>query len=280
MKYLIIGNKGQLGKEFQKQFEQTGIKHSGFDIDKIDITNEKDVSNLISAEKPSVIINCAAYNQVDTAETEKDTAFDVNEKGVRNLCNAARQNSSFIIHYSTDYVFDGEKTNGLYTELDSTNPISIYGQSKLSGERIALDMYDASLVMRLSWVFGEGTQNFIYKLQQWAEKNEMLKIVYDEFSVPTYTATVVEVTLRALDKGLTGLFHLTNSGYCSRYEWAKYILRLLENDIFIYPCSIKDFALPAQRPKFSAMSNKKISSELDIEIIYWQEAVKSFFTRS
>jgi dTDP-4-dehydrorhamnose reductase len=111
-------------------------------------------------------------------------------------------------------------------------------------------------------VFGEGQQNFIYKLQQWAKSNDYLKIVCDEFSVPTSTSTVVEITLKALDTGTRGLYHLTNSGYCSRYEWARHILRTLEQDIFVYPCYMSDFNLPARRPKFSAMSNVKIANEV------------------
>jgi dTDP-4-dehydrorhamnose reductase len=279
MKYLIIGNRGQLGKEFQKHFEKLKIAYSGFDINELDISNEKDVFDLVSSEKPSVILNCAAYNQVDNAEKDSDTAFAVNEIGARNLSNAAEKHASFLVHYSSDYVFDGEKTSGLYTEEDSTNPISIYGESKLAGENAVLELLKRSLVFRLSWVFGEGQQNFIYKLQQWAKSNDYLKIVCDEFSVPTSTSTVVEITLKSLDKGTHGLYHLTNSGYCSRYEWARQILRTLEQDIFVYPCYMSDFNLPARRPKFSAMNNVKIAKEVGIDIIEWQDAVSAFLLK-
>lgn len=276
MKYIIIGSKGQLGNEFIKFFELNGIDHSGFDIDSIDISKKDDVMALCKAEKPSVIINCAAYNQVDAAESDKKTAFSVNQKGVENLCEASAELPAFLVHYSTDYVFDGEKTSGLYTEDDETNPLNVYGKSKLAGERSALELNGDSLVMRLSWVFGSGKQNFIYKLRQWAEKNDMLKIVYDEFSVPTYTKNVVDVTMAALKNGLHGLYNLSNSGYCSRYEWAKHVMKALRKDIFIYPCPVSDFELPAKRPKFSAMSNEKISNDTNISIIEWENAVSEF----
>jgi dTDP-4-dehydrorhamnose reductase len=279
MKYLIIGSKGQLGREFQKHFDKIRTAYSGYDIDELDISIEKDVFDLVENEKPSVILNCAAYNKVDNAEKDRDTAFAVNAIGVRNLTNAAEKYSSFLVHYSSDYIFDGKKTSGLYTEEDSTNPINIYGESKLAGEKAVLEQLKETLVFRLSWVFGEGQQNFIYKLQQWAKSNDYLKIVCDEFSVPTSTSTVVEITIKALDTGVRGLYHLTNSGYCSRYEWARHILRTLEQNIFVYPCYMSDFNLPARRPKFSAMSNNKISNDLGIDIAEWQEAVRSFLLK-
>lgn len=276
MKYIILGSKGQLGSEFQKYFHRIGAEYSGYDIDKIDLTKKDDVHTLCKAEKPSVIINCSAYNQVDDAETNQELAYAVNQKAVENLCEAAKDQSAFLVHYGTDYVFDGKKTTGLYTEADDPNPLTIYGKSKLAGEKSALSMNEKSLVMRLSWVFGDGKQNFIYKLRQWAKNNDMLKIVYDEFSVPTYTKTAVEVTLAALDKGLSGLYHLTNTGYCSRYEWAKKIMKTLNNDIFIYPCSISEFELPATRPKFSPMDNSQISKDTGLDIIDWETAVHDF----
>jgi len=279
MKYLIIGNKGQLGREFQKHFESIGVVCTGYDIDKLDISIEKDVFDLIASEKPSVILNCAAYNLVDAAELHQEIAYSVNSNGVKNLCNAAEKNSSSLVHFSTDYVFDGEKSTGLYLEEDNTNPVNTYGKSKLSGEKIAMELLNQPLVFRLSWVFGDGTQNFIYKLQQWAKSNEFLKIVCDEFSVPTSTSSIVEVTLKSLDHGMHGMYNLTNSGYCSRYEWARHIFKLLEKDMFIYPSYISEFNLPAKRPKFSAMSNNKISKELGIDIMIWEDAVRYFLLK-
>jgi dTDP-4-dehydrorhamnose reductase len=230
--------------------------------------------------KPDVIINCAAYNLVDKAEESPETAFTVNATGPANLARAAALNKAVFVHFGSDYVFDGNKESGLYTEDDATNPLNEYGKSKLAGEERSLEELDRCLVLRLSWVFGQGKQNFIYKLTQWAAGNEYLKIACDEFSVPTYTGAVVDVTLKALQQGLTGRYHLTNSGFCSRYEWAKEILDVLGVRKFIRPVSMDSFKLPAKRPNFSAMTNAKIAGLLNISIPTWQEAVRSFLRRA
>jgi len=183
------------------------------------------VKELFYREKPDIVINCAAYNLVDKAEEDYITAYKTNALGVRNLAYLSNKLNAFFVHYSTDYVFDGTKENGLYTEEDTPNPLNEYGKSKLTGERWIVEETENYLLFRVSWVYGRGKQNFIYKLIQWAKNNDYLKIAYDEISVPTSTRTIVEVTLKALDNGLTGLYHLTNSGYASRYEWAKKYLK-------------------------------------------------------
>ncbi|NPA54683.1 MAG: sugar nucleotide-binding protein, partial [Aquificae bacterium] len=144
------------------------------------------------------------------------------------------------------------------------------------GEEWLKEETEKFLLFRVSWVYGEGKQNFIYKLLQWAEKNPFLKVAYDEISVPTYTKTIVNITLKALKEELTGLYHLTNSGYASRYEWAKEVFEIKKIDKFIKPVSSEIFNLPAKRPKFSPMSNKKISKILSVYIPSWKEALKDF----
>ena len=228
------------------------------------------------AYKPDVIINCAAYNLVDKAEQDRERVFSVNAEGPGTLAAAAKKHNAVLVHFGSDYVFDGAKENGLYTEQDPINPLNVYGESKREGERLVQEGTDRHLIFRLSWVFGEGKQNFIHKLSEWSQNNAFLKIACDEFSVPTYTRTVVDVTMQALEQGAFGLYHLTNSGYCSRYEWAQYILAELGINKFIRPVSMDSFDLPAQRPRFSAMSNEQICRLLNIRIPAWQEAVASF----
>lgn len=178
-----------------------------------------------------------------------------------------------MIHYSTDYVFDGTKQD-FYTEEDLPNPLSIYAKSKYAGEKFIKETLEHYLIFRVSWVYGKGKQNFLYKLNQWAATHSMLKIAVDEFSVPTSTRTIVEITLKALKQGLTGLYHLTNSGYASRYEWSKEYLKLKQVDKLIYPAYQSDFNLPAKRPKWSVMSNQKISKILNTDIPLWNEELK------
>lgn len=276
MKYLITGKNGQLAQAFIKRFKERSLDFSAPDEAQLDITDPKTVADAVVALKPDIIINCAAYNLVDKAEQDKDKAFSVNAAGPKNLAQAAAKQKAMLVHFGSDYVFDGLKETGLYNEGDSVNPLNEYGKSKLSGEQYVLKELDRCLVLRLSWVFGAGKQNFIYKLIEWAKNSEYLKIACDEFSVPTYTDTVVDVTLKALEQGLTGQYHLTNSGFCSRYEWAKVILSAVGVNKFIRPVTMETFNLPAKRPKYSAMSNRKLADSLNIDIPSWEESVKLF----
>jgi len=275
MKILVTGANGQLAKEFIKKLKREGKDFLALPRDKLDITNLKQVLKVFEDYKPDIVINCAAYNLVDKAEEEKERAFKVNAIGPKNLAFACEKFKAFFIHYSTDYVFDGKK-QGLYTEEDIPNPLCEYAKSKYFGELFLKEETDNYLIFRVSWVYGEGKQNFIYKLLNWAENNDYLKIACDEFSVPTSTRTIVEVSLRTIQAGLKGLYHLVNSGYASRYEWAKEVLKLKGIKKFIYPTYQSDFNLPAKRPRFSPMSNEKISKELGIEIPEWQEELRKF----
>ncbi len=276
MKYLVTGKNGQLAREFIRRFEERSIDFSAPDESELDITNSGTVDAAVASLKPDVIINCAAYNLVDKAETEPAAAFAVNAEGPKNLARAAAERKAILVHFGSDYVFDGLKEKGLYTENDAPHPLNQYGISKLAGEQHVLEASGRTLVLRLSWVFGAGKQNFIHKLTEWSKTSEYLKIACDEFSVPTYTGTVVEVTLKALDQGISGRYHLTNSGFCSRYEWARVILGGLGITKFIRPVSMDAFNLPAKRPKFSAMDNRAIAGLLNADIPAWDEAVRSF----
>lgn len=278
MKILIAGKNGQLARTFARTCEARGVEYSAPEETELDITDASRVDVVVSSFRPTVILNCAAYNLVDKAEEVPDRATLINATGAGNLARAAGRAGATIVHYSSDYVFDGAKENGLYSEEDPANPLNAYGRSKLEGEQLVRTATDRHLVLRLSWVFGPGTQNFIHKLQEWASRSAFLRIACDEFSVPTSTRTIAEVTLQALEQGLTGTHHLTNSGYCSRYEWARLVLDRLGIRKFIRPVSMDLFALPAKRPKFSAMSSAEIASRLGITIPDWQEAVSAFLS--
>ena len=276
MKYLITGRNGQLARAFIRRLKEQSIDFNAPEESQLDISDPKAVADVVDAGKPDIIINCAAYNLVDQAEQERDAAFAVNAVGPRNLARAAARQKAILVHFGSDYVFDGLKENGLYTETDPVNPVNVYGKSKLAGEQHVQEELDRYLILRLSWVFGEGEQNFIHKVRDWSKSSEYLKIACDEFSVPTYTETVVDMSLNALAKGMTGLCHLTNTGFCSRYEWARVVLDALGINKFIRPVTMDAFNLPAQRPMFSAMSNKKLAGHLNVEIPTWEEAVISF----
>ncbi len=280
MNYLVTGRNGQLAAEFLRRLESLGAEVTAPDESLLDITDAAAVERAVAAARPDIILNCAAYNLVDQAEKDRTAAFRVNEAGPRNIAASARRQGSFLVHFGSDYVFDGAKEDGLYVEGDATGPLNEYGRSKLAGEQAVSEVLgDRALVLRLSWVFGEGKQNFIHKFLERVKSGETLKVTCDEFSAPTWTGTVADVTLRALGAGLHGLYHLTNSGYCSRYEWAKLILRARGTERFIRPVSLDSFPLPARRPKFSAMSNRSLAAALGIDIATWEETVSEFVRR-
>lgn len=279
MKYLITGANGQLATEFKKIFENnSSIEVLALSKEKLDITDFEKTEDVIINFKPNIIINCSAYNNVDGAESEKDLAYKVNCEGPKNLAKISSKIGALIVHYSTDYVFDGTKDD-FYTEEDIPNPLSIYGKSKLEGEKAVMAETENYLIFRVSWVFGEGRQNFLFKLTEWSQKNRVIKIVSDQVSVPTYTEDIVKVTRRAIDKGLRGIFHLTNSGYASRYEVARFYMEISGKDNLVLPVPSTYFQVPAPRPYFSAMSNKKISKILDIEIPNWKNAIERYVKR-
>lgn len=275
MRALITGSKGQLGTAFVKYFQAKGYDYQAVDLDTLDISDPDAAADAVMACRPGLVINCAAYNQVDLAEADDRTAVAVNAVGARNLAQAVRRLEASMVHYGTDYVFDGRK-NAPYTEKDEPNPVNNYGRSKLLGEKYVLENVPNALVLRLSWVYGEGRQNFMHKLKGWAQKPGPLRVAADETSVPTYTGDVVNATMAALERGLSGTWHLTNTGHCSRLEWAKVALKEFGIEKEIEPARMADFNLPARRPGFSAMANDGLTRELGITIPAWQESVQKF----
>jgi dTDP-4-dehydrorhamnose reductase len=275
MKFLVTGAQGQLARQFQKTLQMQEYPVVAFDREGLDISDSQAVRERISEHVPDVVINCASYNLVDKAEDDFDTARSVNATGVKNLAIACKENNVLLIHYSTDYVFDGTK-EAFYTEEDEPNPINKYGESKQEGEQLLRHETDNYLLFRVSWVFGEGRSNFLSRLSEWAQKNRTLKIVSDQVSVPTYTEDIVHVTLFALNKGLRGLYHLTNSGYASRYEVARYYIEQMGMDNLVLPVTSAYFPSPAKRPYFSALSNRKLSRELNVDIPDWQLGIERY----
>jgi dTDP-4-dehydrorhamnose reductase len=275
MKYLITGKNGQLAQEFIRQFESRSQSYAAPAEQELDITDAGKVRDLVASFRPDVILNCAAYNMVDQAETDRAAAFRVNAEGPRILAEAASEHGARLVHFSSDYVFDGRKGDVPYTEGDRANPLNEYGRSKLAGEgHVGRILGPRSFVFRLSWVFsGLGKQNFSYKFLERVKKGAPLAVTDDEVSVPTWTTTIAAIVLAAVDQDASGLYHLTNSGHCSRYQWAQLVLKLHGIDRPIQPISMDSLKLPAARPRFSAMSNALIARRLNIAIMPWHDAV-------
>lgn len=278
MKFLIAGASGQLAKAFIARFKRCGVTYAAPSESMFDITDATAVDTVLNRTTPDVLVNCAAYNNVDGAEIDPLPAFRVNTAAVGTLAAAVRRRGITMVHYGSDYVFDG-MTDRPYVEDDPASPLNAYGRSKLAGE-ISLQHSGADyLLLRLSWVYGNGSQNFFHKLLQWIERGTVLKVVRDEISVPTYAEDIVTYTLTALDAGLRGRYHLTNTGYASRYEVARHFFNCMGRDVTLLPTGSDAFQSPAIRPSFSAMSNARISSCLDISIPAWEDAVERFATR-
>ncbi len=275
MKFLITGAEGQLGKEFLKEAKKKKLNCLALTREELDITDFEKVQKVVEGARPDFLINCAAYNDVDRAEEDWKTAFLVNGIGPKNLAIAAQENNCVLVHYSTDYVFDGKK-NSPYTIVDKPAPINKYGQSKLLGENFVKDFAGKYFLIRLSAVFGNNPKaSFPLKILSWAKEKKELKIVDDQVFSPTFTGDVVKGTFDLIKSGEYGLYHMTNSGYCSRYEWAKYILEKIGWQGKILRAKSEDFQSAAERPKFSVLDNFPLK-----EMEGWREATERYITIS
>ncbi len=274
-RFLITGASGQLARAFAHRLHTAGIPFEAPSEQQLDITDAAAIERCLQSSHATAILNCAAFNDVEAAERDETTAMAVNATAVRHLARAAADRRLLLVHFSTDYVFDG-LAGRCYVETDAPAPLNAYGRSKLMGEREALEAAHDLLLLRTSWVFGAGTQNFFHKLRQWAARKTELDIVNDQISVPTYTEDLVTETLAACEAGLRGLYHLTNSGVASRYETACLFFRLLDRAITLHPVPTVAFPSPVRRPLFSAMSNARLTQALGHPIPAWQDALARF----
>ncbi len=275
MKILVTGARGQLAQEIIVQAEALGNAVTPLSRTDLDISDFSAVSSAISTASPDVIINCAAFNDVDGAETDWEAAFLSNGVGVKNLATASERAGAVLLHFSSDYVFNGH-TERPYTVADVPDPINSYGQSKLLGEENLAASATRYFLIRTSWVFGHGAHSFPLKLLQWASSKKELRIVDDQEASPTYCADLARAALKLIDTGRFGLYHATNSGQCSRYEWAAYILERSGWDGVLTPAKSSEFPLPAERPAYSVLDNFPLASTIGEEMPHWKDATDRF----
>ena len=291
MRVVLFGKNGQVGWELEKLL--TDLRDvSGFSRQELDVSDLNQVRKTLLELKPDLIINASAYTEVDRAEKEPDKAMSVNAEAPGVMAEMARKLNAVFIHYSTDYVFDGNQKEP-YTEDDSTNPLNIYGKSKLAGEKNIEQAGGAFITLRTSWVYSMRGSTFVNKLLAWARNNETLRVVDDQVSNPTWARALAEAThnlisanrgnLQDVMKERSGLYHLAGGGYTSRYEWAKQILANASNrtDLLahtIEPVSSEEFPLPAARPAFSALDCSKFEKTFNIHLPAWQESLKTAMT--
>jgi len=272
---LITGANGQLGNDFKKLLDSQKIKYIGTDVRELDITNEEDIEKFVDGKNIDLIINCAAYNNVDQAEEEYKICEKLNTKSPEFLAKIAKKIGAEFITYSTDFVFDGEK--GLpYTEKDLPNPLSVYGSTKFQGEKNVLNLYEKVFVVRTSWVFGIGNNNFNKQVINWSKGKNKLAIVDDQISSPTYSKDLAEFTWELIKTKKYGLYHFSNSGEASKYDQANYILKKIGWSGELKRAKTSDFKLKAKRAKYTKLSSEKIEEVLNRKIPTWESGIDRF----
>ena len=275
MRVVITGAGGQLGQELVHACKRRDIIVHAADKHLLDITDYLAVKKYLADHPCDILFNCAAYNEVDQAERNWKKAFRINGTGLQNLARSVNEFGGILVHYSTDYVFDGEKRQP-YTITDHPHPINKYGESKLLGEHHVRDLAERYYLIRVSWLFGAGTNNFARKVIEWSKTSKKLHIVDDQVSSPTYTRDLAEASLDLIDTGIFGLYHLSNSGSCSRYEWAARILMSLGWQGSVLPASSVDFPTSARRPAFSVLDTSTSHEILGYSLPDWKDATKRF----
>lgn len=272
---LITGANGQLGCDFQKILKGMGIKFIATDYNELDITDSEKVRDYIVGKKIDIIINCAGYNDVDKAEIEIESCYRLNSFAPKELAKIAKEIGADFVTYSTDFVFDGEKRIP-YREEDIVNPLSVYGKSKSEGEKLVREEYDRVYIIRTSWVFGIGNNNFTKQVIKWSKERKNLRIVDDQISSPTYSYDLANYTLKLIESGKYGLYHLSNSGECSKYEQAKYILKKIGWKGILEKATTEEFNLKAKRAKYSKISSERLESIIGEKIPDWKEGIDRF----
>lgn len=275
MRILIVGYKGQLGKEIVSQLSKCEDYTLFFsDYDDCDISDLDSVIKLVDRIGPELIVNCAAYTAVDDCESNHDTAYKVNAIGPRNLAIASSTIGSKIMHVSTDYVFNGDGEEP-YTEYDFTGPVTVYGKTKLFGELEVIKHNPRHFILRTAWLYGEG-KNFLNTMVELSQKHSTIRVVNDQIGSPTSTYELVQSMISLIDTQNYGLFHATCEGSCSWYEFTKEIFRLKEIDVEVIPCSSDEYIRPAKRPKYSVLRNYMFELTNGYKFKDWKDALYDY----
>ena len=274
MRILITGSNGMLGHDLISVLEKnhelilTTSKT-------LDITDKNHVMDFISDAVPDIVINSAAYTDVDGCEENQDLAYAVNGDGVRNLALACKEVDCPLVHISTDYVFNGKNTRP-WVEDDEIGPISVYGKSKLKGEEAILEILDKYFILRTAWLYGINGKNFPRTMLDLAKHHTDITVVYDEVGTPTYTPDLAYGISQLIETDFYGIYHLTNSGSCSWCEFARYIFEIAGLDVNVIPVTASEFSRPAPRPSYSVLKNKKWIKNGFEPLRSYKEAIKEY----
>jgi dTDP-4-dehydrorhamnose reductase len=276
LKILVTGAKGQLGIDVVNTLSKGNIV-IGTDVDTFDITNIDSTINLLRETKPDLTINCAAYTNVDGCEENIDTAYRVNALGARNLAIASLETGARLLHISTDFVFDGN-TQTPYIEFDDTNPLSIYGKSKLAGENFIKEICPKHFILRTAWLYGKNGNNFVKTMLKLSKEKKVLNVVDDQIGSPTFTVDLISAMELIMTTQAYGTYHVTNNGEGSWNGFAKRIFEYAGIEgMVVNPITSKELNRAAERPKYSVLRNYMLEMQFDYYIRDWEEALKAYF---
>lgn len=280
MRILLFGKNGQVGWELQRTLAPLG-EVVALGRQEADLGDFDRLREVVWENKPEVIVNAAAYTDVDGAESNQELAMRINGEAPGVLAEEAKKLGALLVHYSTDYVFDGEKGEP-YVEVDAANPINFYGESKLAGESAIQLSVDTHLILRTSWVYCLRRNNFLTKVMKWSSEKDVIKIVEDQVGSPTWARLIAEITALILERSfrrledLCGIYHVAGKGQATRFEWAKAILlhdHHANNHLSLFPAQTKDFPAVADRPRFTALDSTKIERKFNLRLPDWREAL-------
>lgn len=276
MRILVTGARGQLGQELQHLPKTEGADYLFTDIETLDITNFGAVEQFVAEHKIEVIINCAAYTDVGRSEQECDKAEQINVRAVESLSSIAKENDITLVHISTDYVFGGD-SNTPYTETAPTAPTSVYGCTKRDGEEVILRSGCKYLIIRTSWLYSSYGDNFVKKILRLSQERDKITVVYDQVGTPTYAgdlALVIKMIVESEALNKQGVYHFSNEGAISWYDFAKAIIELSGGKCNVIPCKSTDIESSVSRPAYSVLDKSKIKSVFGMSIPYWRDSLK------
>lgn len=275
---LITGANGQLGCEIRELSEKWEHANKYFftDANELNITDKSEISVYLERNEIDIVVNCAAYTNVDQAEDDREMADLVNHIGVKNLADVCKETNTLLMHISTDYVFNGSN-NIPYVEIDCTNPLGIYGETKLNGEKSIVNSGCEYVILRTSWLYSSYGKNFLKTIQKLTAERETINVVFDQVGTPTYARDLANAILLIIDRNNSAIknhiYHFSNEGVCSWYDFALAINESFEHGCKIHPCHSNEFPSKVSRPSFSVLDKTKIKRILDIEIPHWRESV-------
>lgn len=275
MKILVTGVKGQLGYDVVREGESRGLEMFGTDVDNMDITDAGQVKQVIEDYKPDAVIHCAAYTAVDAAEDNRELCRKINVDGTRNIAEVCKAMDIPMMYFSTDYIFNGQGEN-FWKEDDEKQPLNVYGQTKYEGELVVQELIQKYFILRISWVFGVNGNNFIKTMLRLGKERGAVGVVSDQIGSPTYTYDLAKLVIDMIQTDKYGVYHVTNDGLCSWYEFACEIFRQAGLDVKVTPLTTAEYPAKAARPFNSRMSKDKLVNAGFEMLPEWQDALKRY----